>query len=327
MKKNVAIIEGGYSHEKEISLLSAETVYQNIDKEKYHPIKIRIDEEGWFAYIGETKILVDKNDFSIIHIEEKIIFDVAFIAIHGTPGEDGKLQAYFDMLNIPYTTASQLAATLTFNKFVCNQYLKNFNIKVAEVVLIRKNELVNTTKIIDKIGLPCFVKPADGGSSFGITKVQEEGGISTAIKQALQHGTQAIVESFMDGREVTNGVYKSKSGVNVLPITEIVSENDFFDFDAKYKGESNEITPADISGEVAEKVYATTKKIYEVLDLSGIARADYIIQNDEPYLIEMNTVPGLSKESLIPQMAKYAGISLKQLFNEVIEAATDNRVS
>lgn len=313
--KNIAVIEGGYSHEKVISLLSSETVFQNIDRESYLPIKVRIDEDGWFAFYNDEKFEIDRNDFSFNNIK----FDVAFIVIHGTPGEDGKLQAYFDMLNIPYTTCSQLAATITFNKFVCNQYLKTFGIKVADAVLIRQNEEINSSEIIAKVGLPCFVKPADGGSSFGVTKVKEESELENAITLALEHGTQAIIENFMQGREVTNGVYKNKSGIKVLPITEIVTTNDFFDFDAKYKGESDEITPADLTDELVKKVKEVTKNIYEILDLKGIARADYIIQNNEPYLIEINTVPGLSKESLIPQMAAYEEISLKQLFNEVIE--------
>ena len=315
--KNVAIIEGGYSHEKIISLQSSETVYQNIDREKYHPIKVRIDENGWFAIIDSEQVEINRNNFSYNGIQ----FDIAFIAIHGTPGEDGKLQAYFDMLNIPYTTCSHLAATITFNKFVCNQYLKTYGIKVADAVLIRQGESFDTSKIINEIGLPCFVKPNDGGSSFGITKVVSENDLDQAIKIALEHGSQVIIESFMAGREVTNGIYKNTKGIISLPITEIVTTNDFFDFDAKYKGESDEITPADITNEIAEKVNAVTKKIYEILDLDGIARADYILQDNEPYLIEINTVPGLSQESLIPQMASYQNISLKNLFNEVIEVA------
>ena len=226
--KNIAVIEGGYSHEKVISLLSSETVYQNIDREKYHPIKVRIDGDGWFAIVGEEQFEINRNDFSYNNTK----FDIAFIVIHGTPGEDGKLQAYFDMLNIPYTTCSQLAATITFNKFVCNQYLKTFGVKVAESILIRQKEAFNVSEIIDKVGLPCFVKPNDGGSSFGITKVQSMDNLERAVNLALEHGTQAIIESFMEGREVTNGIYRNNSGIITLPITEIVTNNDFFDFDA-----------------------------------------------------------------------------------------------
>ena len=313
--KNIAIIEGGYSHEKIISLKSAEIVFQHIDREKYNPIKVRIDEEGWFAFDGDEKIEMDRTDFSFKDTK----FDIAFIVIHGTPGEDGKLQAYFDMLDIPYSTCSHFAATLTFDKYVCNQYLKTVGIKVAEAVLVREGETIDATALVAKVGLPCFVKPNDGGSSFGITKVKSETELKKSIELALSHGTQAIVESFMDGREVTNGIYRTKNGFVPLPITEIVTSNDFFDFDAKYKGESDEITPADLTDELANKIKTVTQQIVELLDMNGIARADYIIQNGEPYLIEINTVPGLSKESLIPQMAAHEGIPLKQLFNEVLE--------
>jgi D-alanine-D-alanine ligase len=315
--KNVAIIEGGYSHEKIISLQSAETVFQHIDREQYNPIKVRIDEEGWYAFDGDEKVEINRTDFSFNSFQ----FDIAFIVIHGTPGEDGKLQAYFDLLNIPYTTCSHLAATLTFDKFVCNRYLKTFGIKVADAVLIRKNEQVIVADIVTQLGLPCFVKPNDGGSSFGVTKVQNEVELQQAIDLALLHGTQAIVENYLEGREVTNGIYRNVDGFVPLPITEIITTNAFFDFEAKYKGESTEITPADIPIEIENKVKALTTKIVELLDMDGIARADYIIQGDEPYLIEINTVPGMSKESLIPQMAACEGISLKLLFNEVLEKA------
>lgn len=321
MKKNIAVLEGGYSHEKVISLKSAETVFQHIDKEKYAATKVRIDEEGWFAFVNNEKVEVNRNDFSITYNGNTTKFDLAFIVIHGTPGEDGKLQAFFDMLKIPYTTCSQLASTLTFNKFVCNQFLKNFNIPVANAVLIRKNEKFTDEDIIKKVGLPCFVKPADGGSSFGVTKVKEQSQLKEAVELALLHGTQAIIESFMQGREFTNGIYKGKNGIKVLPITEIVSHNEFFDFNAKYSGESQEITPADLPLNIEQKIKETTKKVYEILDLSGICRADYIVVNDIPHLIEINTVPGQSAQSIIPQMAAYEGVTLKDLFNEVIEVA------
>jgi len=317
MIKNIAIIEGGYSHEKVISLQSADTVYSNIDRDKYLPIKVRIDEDGWYAFYDEKKVEINRTDFSF----EDVKFDFAFIVIHGTPGEDGKLQAYFDMLNIPYSTSDHLTSTLTFNKFICNQYLKSYGFKVAEAVLVKKNDSINSSSIINKVGLPCFVKPADGGSSFGVTKVKAEDGLKEAILKAMEHGSQVIIESFMAGREVTNGIYRSKEGIKVLPITEIITQNDFFDFEAKYKGESQEITPADLSKDIEEKIKSVTYKIYDTLGLDGICRADYIIQNNEPYLIEINTVPGQSAESLIPQMAVYEGIPLNQLYNEVIEVS------
>lgn len=313
--KNIAVLEGGYSHEKIISLQSSETVFQNLDKEMYNPIKVRIDEDGWYAFRNDEKFEINRTDFSLGDIK----FDFVFIMIHGTPGEDGKLQAYFDMIGLPYSTCSHLASTITFNKFVCNQYLKNFGIKVAEAVLIRQDEIINPKQIIDKVGLPCFVKPADGGSSFGVTKVKKKEALENAVKLALTHGTQAIIESFMCGREITCGIYKGQKGIVPLAITEIVSKNEFFDFDAKYKGESEEITPADLTNEIEQKVKNETKRIYEILDLDGICRADYILINNEPYLIEINTVPGMSNESLIPQMAAYEGIPLKGLLSEIIE--------
>jgi D-alanine-D-alanine ligase len=318
--KNVAVIEGGYSHEKIISLQSAETVFQNIDRTLYNPIKVRIDEEGWFAFADGEKYEMDRADFSFNAIK----FDIAFIVIHGTPGEDGKLQAYFDMLGMPYSTCGHLAATLTADKFICNRYLKTFGIKVADAVLIRKQDVINSSEVIAQVGLPCFVKPNDGGSSFGITKVEKESELKAAVELALSHGTQAIVESFMSGREVTNGIYKGMKGIVPLPVTEIITDNGFFDFDAKYKGESNEITPADLSLELTNKIKAVTQEIFELLDLKGIARADYILQGDEPYLIEINTVPGMSGASLIPQMAEHDGIALKDLLNEVIQFALAN---
>lgn len=319
--KTIAVIEGGYSHEKVVSLKSAETVFNNIDTNLYVPYKIRIDDEGWFVFIKDKKIPINRSDFSFQLNKKAITFDLAFIVIHGTPGEDGKLQAYFDMIGLPYTTCSHLASTLTFNKFVCNQFLKGFGIKVADSVLVKKNEVIIPAAIVEKVGLPCFVKPVDGGSSFGVTKVKEAKELKAAIEKALAHGTQALIEAFMKGREVTNGIYLSKKGIKVLPITEIITQNEFFDFDAKYLGQSQEITPANLSKELEVKIKSITKNIYQLLDLKGICRVDYIIVNNQPHLIEINTVPGQSAQSLIPQMAAYEGISLKELFSEVIEVA------
>lgn len=322
MKPTIAIIEGGYSHEKVISLKSAATVFENIDLEKYTPIKVRIDEEGWVAFINDNKIPINRDDFSVTLNNEKIKFDFAFIVIHGTPGEDGKLQAYFDMLDLPYSTCNHLAATLTFNKYVCNQFLKSLGITVANAVLVRKNEIMESENIIKTVGLPCFVKPADGGSSFGVSKVKALGELLPAIQKAQEHGTEVLVEAFMEGREFTNGVYLSENGIKVLPITEIITQNEFFDFEAKYLGESQEITPAAIDAEMTTKIKQITHKVYELLGLKGMCRVDYILVGKEPHVIEVNTVPGLSAQSLIPQMAAYEGISLKELFSEVIMVAT-----
>lgn len=321
MRKTIAIIEGGYSHEKVISLKSAATVFENIDSNKYNPIKVRIDEDGWVAFIEKLKIPINRDDFSVTVNNEKIKFDFAFIVIHGTPGEDGKLQAYFDMIGMPYSTCSHLAATLTFNKYVCNQFLKSLGITVAKAVLVRKNERVKPEKVINTVGLPCFVKPADGGSSFGVSKVKELSQLLPAIQKAHEHGTEVLVEAFMEGREFTNGVYLSENGIKVLPITEIVTQNEFFDFEAKYLGESQEITPAILDADMTIKIKQITHKVYQILGLKGMCRVDYILVGNEPHVIEVNTVPGLSAQSLIPQMAAYEGISLKELFSEVINVA------
>ncbi|MFL3663916.1 MAG: D-alanine--D-alanine ligase [Flavobacteriales bacterium] len=322
MKSTIAIIEGGYSHEKVISLKSATTVFENIDLAKYTPIKVRIDEEGWVAFINENKIPINRDDFSVTINNEKIKFDFAFIVIHGTPGEDGKLQAYFDMIGLPYSTCNHLAATLTFNKYVCNQFLKSLGITVANAILVRKNEIVEPENILKTVGLPCFVKPADGGSSFGVSKVKEGDELLAAIQKAQEHGTEVLVEAFMEGREFTNGVYLSKNGIKVLPITEIITQNEFFDFEAKYLGESQEITPAAINAEMTNRIKQITQEVYQILGLKGMCRVDYILVGKEPHVIEVNTVPGLSAQSLIPQMAAYEGISLKELFSEVITVAT-----
>ncbi|MDF1676445.1 MAG: D-alanine--D-alanine ligase [Vicingaceae bacterium] len=322
MKSTIAIIEGGYSHEKVISLKSATTVFENIDLAKYTPIKVRIDEEGWVAFINENKIPINRDDFSVTINNEKIKFDFAFIVIHVTHGEDGKLKAYFDMIGLPYSTCNHLAATLTFNKYVCNQFLKSLGITVANAILVRKNEIVEPENILKTVGLPCFVKPADGGSSFGVSKVKEGDELLAAIQKAQEHGTEVLVEAFMEGREFTNGVYLSKNGIKVLPITEIITQNEFFDFEAKYLGESQEITPAAINAEMTNRIKQITQEVYQILGLKGMCRVDYILVGKEPHVIEVNTVPGLSAQSLIPQMAAYEGISLKELFSEVITVAT-----
>lgn len=321
---NVAVLEGGYSHEKVISLKSSQTVLEHLDKSKYNVYRVRIDSEGWFFYSNDGKLSpVDKNDFSFTLNGKKIQIDFAFIMIHGTPGEDGKLQAYFDMLRIPYSTCNQVLSTLTFNKFVCNRFLSELGIKVAKAAIVNKGASYNADEILDKVGLPCFVKPADGGSSFGVTKVKKKEDLAAAIELATQegNGTKALIESFLDGVEVTNGVFRSRKGVKVLPITEIVSENEFFDYNAKYSGQSDEITPARLSDDMTEKVKEITRQVYELLSMTGIARIDYIIEGDQPYLIEINTVPGMSGESIVPKMAGVDGISLSELFDEVIQVA------
>ena len=313
--KKVAVIEGGYSKEKVISIKSAKTVFDNLDRTKFSPIRVLIDESEWTAYDSQGRYSIDKNDFSFIKKGQKETFEHAFIVIHGTPGEDGKLQGYLDMVGVPYNTSSAAIMALTFQKFHCNQFLKNFGINVPEAALIKPEEIIDKEKTLKKVGLPCFVKPTDGGSSFGVTKVKKESEFLPAIKEAFNHGSEVIVEENIVGREVTCGVFRNSKGIHALPITEIISENEYFDYDAKYNGKSKEITPAELSEEITNKIKELTKKIYGILGMKGIVRMDYILTKDEaPFLIEINSVPGMSKESIVPQMAKVDNIELSFLF-------------
>tara|TARA_Y200000002_G_scaffold381246_1_gene394769 strand:- start:12510 stop:13469 length:960 start_codon:yes stop_codon:yes gene_type:complete len=317
--KKVAVIEGGYSSEKAISIKSAKTVFDNLDRTKFSPTRVLIDENEWTAYDEDGRYLIDKNDFSFIKNSKKNIFDYAFIVIHGTPGEDGKLQGYLDMIGIPYNTSSPAVMSLTFQKFHCNQFLKNFGINTPEATTIKSEDVINERQIIDKVKLPCFVKPTDGGSSFGITKVKKENELSPAIKKAFKYGTELVIEENISGREVTCGVYRDIEVIKALPITEIISENEYFDYDAKYNGKSQEITPADLDEQMTTNIKDLTKEIYDILAMRGIARMDYIINKEgAPYLIEINSVPGMSKESIIPQMIKTSNKQKEDLLNKII---------
>ena len=314
--KKVAVIEGGYSSEKAVSVKSAQTVFENLDRTKFEPIKVLIDENEWTAYDDLGRYPIDKNDFSFTKNGLKFNFDYAYIVIHGTPGEDGKLQGYFDMIGIPYNTSSAAITSLTFQKFHCNQFLKNFGVNVAEAVLIKSGDQPSIDQIVEKVALPCFVKPTDGGSSFGVTKVMAKEDLHPAIKTAFEHGSEVIVEAFLEGRELTNGVYRDSEGVKALPVTEIISENEFFDYDAKYNGKSDEVTPADISHELTIKIKNLTQYIYTTLGMKGIARVDYIVDdNNTAFVIEINSVPGMSKESIVPQMISQEKLELKRLLN------------
>jgi D-alanine-D-alanine ligase len=318
--KKVAVIEGGYSKEKAISIKSAKTVFDNLDRTKFDPTRVLIDEKEWIAYDEDGRYYIDKNDFSFIKNGFKYNFEHAFIVIHGTPGEDGKLQGYLDMVGVPYNTSSAEIMALTFQKFHCNQFLKNFGINVPEAVLIKPEDAIDERQIIEKVKLPCFVKPTDGGSSFGVTKVKLENQLKPAVVLAFEHGTEVIIEKNIEGRELTCGVYINKGEIKTLPITEIISENEYFDYDAKYNGKSEELTPAKLDEVTTQKIQSLTKKIYILLDIKGIVRMDYMLSKDNvPYLIEINSIPGMSKESIIPKMIDTEGISLKELFNEIIK--------
>jgi D-alanine-D-alanine ligase len=318
--KNIAIIMGGYSSEFEISLKSGNVVYQFLDKTKFNGFRIHILKEKW-VYVDDLnqEFPIDKNDFSVTVNGEKIRFDAVFNAIHGTPGEDGLMQAYFNLIQMPQSSCDYYQAALTFNKRDMLSVLKPYGIKCATSFYLNKGEEIDTVAIIAKVGLPCFVKPNKSGSSFGISKVKTEAELPKAIEVAYKEDNEIIIESFLDGTEVSVGVINYKGKITVLPITEIVSDNDFFDYEAKYLGKSQEITPARISEEVAEKVNAVARRCYEILDMKGFSRSEFILVNDEPFMLEMNTIPGLTTESLIPQQAKVAGISLEDLFTNAIE--------
>jgi D-alanine-D-alanine ligase len=264
-------------------------------------------------------MIVNKDDFSFSYQGTKIKFDFALIMIHGTPGEDGKLQSYFDILNIPYSTSSAFTSALTFNKFACKAFLKNFDVPMVESVLIRKGQTFDEAKILSKTALPCFVKPNAGGSSFGISKVTDATQLNKAIELAFKEDEEVIIEAFIEGTEVSNGILITKNDYIRLPVTEIDTDNEFFDYDAKYSGNAREITPARLPDNILEKIKNQTKEIYQYLNCKGIVRVDYIVKNDIPYFLEINTVPGMSSESLVPKQVEYLNLNLSDLFTSVIE--------
>ena len=319
MKKNIAIIMGGYSSEYEISLKSGNVVFETLDASKYNAYRIHIFKDKWvYVDANDNEFPIDKNDFSVTVNNAKLTFDCVFNAIHGSPGEDGFMQAYFKFLNIPQTSCGMDQAAGTFDKRDCLSALKPYGIKTAESYYLNLDDTVNEDDIINKVGLPCFVKANKAGSSFGITKVHKKEDIQNAIDVAFKEDNEIIIESFLDGTEVSVGVITYKGETKVLPITEIVSNNDFFDYKAKYLGESQEITPARLSKEQEQKVNDVAKKVYEILKMTGFSRSEYIFKDGEPHLLEVNTVPGLTKESILPQQAATAGISLTELFGNAI---------
>ena len=319
--KNIAIVAGGYSSEYEVSLRSAEGMYGFIDKSLYNLYIVFIRKGQWIVKMQNGSMCdIDKNDFSFMDSEEKIKFDYAYITIHGSPGEDGRLQGYFDMLDIPYSSCSVLTGALTFNKFVNNQFLKSLGIRVPDSIRLMGGRKIETGDVVRQLGLPVFVKPNDGGSSFGVTKVKEESQLQPAIEKAFAEGREVIIERFVKGTEVTCGCYKTKTKQVVFPITEVVTENEFFDYNAKYNGEVQEITPARIPDEITKKIQEETLRIYDMIGAHGIIRIDYIIPEDNnPVLLEINTNPGMTTTSFIPQQIKAAGIDIKDVMTDIIE--------
>ena len=322
MKKNIALITGGYSGEAVISYKSAETIYNNTDREKWNVYLVDIHPDGWFhkADSGE-KFPVDKNDFSITVDDKKINFDAVLVGLHGTPGEDGKLQGYFDCLHIPYTSCDAATSALTFNKRYTVAVAAFAGIPVAKSLHLFKNDGITGTQIANQLKLPVFVKPNNGGSSIGMSKVNEASNLDAAVAKAFKEDDQVLVEEFIKGREFTIGVFKSKGNIIALPITEIISKNEFFDFEAKYEGASEEITPAEVDEVTADKVRDTAKKAYALFNCKGVVRIDFIHDEEsgEPFLLEINTVPGQSAASLVPQQVAAMGWSLQEFYSALIE--------
>lgn len=321
MKRTIAIVAGGDSSEYIVSLRSAQGIYSFIDKEKYNLYIVMMKGLDWHVQLpDETTCPIDRNDFSFQLNGEKITFDFAYITIHGTPGENGRLQGYFDMLGIPYSCCGVLAAALTFNKFACNQYLRGFGVRIAEALSLRQGQTVSDNDVIEKIGLPCFIKPSLGGSSFGVTKVKTREQIQPAIAKAFEEGEEVVIEAFMDGTEITCGCYKTKDKSVVFPITEVVTHNEYFDYDAKYNGQVDEITPARIPNELRVRVQMLTSAIYDILGAQGIIRIDYIItEGDKINLLEVNTTPGMTPTSFIPQQVRAAGLNITDVMTDIIE--------
>lgn len=322
MKKNIALVAGGYSGEYVISINSAKTIEKHLDQEKYATYKIIITKESWYYEHNDQKIEVDKNDFSINLDGQKVNFEAVFIAIHGTPGEDGKLQGYFDMLNLPYTTCNAIVSALTFNKSFCNKVVNEFGVVgIARSVHLFKEDGYSLGTVLDKVKLPVFVKPNEGGSSIATTKVSKVEDLQPAIEAVFEVDTQALIEEYIEGRELTMGVYRIGNEIFTLPPTEIVAQNEFFDYAAKYNNESEEITPAPIPDELLSQLQEKGKQIFLRLNCKGFVRIDFIWHktSGELYFLEVNTMPGQSEQSLIPQQVRAAGMELGHFYNQMLE--------
>jgi D-alanine-D-alanine ligase len=323
LKRTIAIVCGGDSSEHDVSLRSAQGIYSFFDKDRYQVYIVDIKGLDWHVELPDgTTTKIDRNDFSFQEDGKKKTFDYAYITIHGTPGENGLLQGYFDLIGMPYSTSSVLVEALTFDKFVLNQYLRGYGVSVAESLLIRKGyeELVSDDEIDERIGMPCFVKPAADGSSFGVSKVKNKDQLAPAIRKAMMESPEVMVESFLDGTEITQGIYKTSEKTVLFPITEVVTNNEFFDYDAKYNGQVKEITPARLSEELAERVGKITSHIYDILHCNGIIRIDYIISKEGKIsMLEVNTTPGMTATSFIPQQVRAAGLTMADVLADIVE--------
>ena len=322
-KRTIAIVCGGDSSEYEVSLRSAEGINSAFDHERYDVYIVMIRKNDWHVNLPDgQQPVIDKNDFSFVKDGEKIRFDYAYITIHGTPGENGILQGYFDLIGLPYSTSGVLVEAMTFDKFVLNQYLRGYGISVADSLLIRQGyeQLVSDDEIEQRIGMPCFVKPAADGSSFGVSKVKNKDQLAPAIRKAMLESSEIMVEQFLDGTEISIGVYKTHDKSVVLPATEVVSNNEFFDYDAKYNGQVQEITPARLSEDITRRVREITSHIYDILHCNGIIRIDYIISKEGKIsMLEVNTTPGMTPTSFIPQQVRAAGLEMKDVLTDIVE--------
>ncbi len=326
-KPDIAIVTGGNSSEFEVSLRSGNTIFKAIDAEKFTPWLVCLKDTEWKVIQNGQEIAdIDKSGFSFVFNGEKIHFDFAYITIHGTPGEDGILQGYFDLLKIPYSTSNVQSSSITFNKWFCNNYLRSFDIKMARSVLIDKEDKADADSIIKYLGLPLFVKPNAGGSSFGITKVKSQKGLRPALKKAWEESRGAIVEEFIEGAEYTCGLVKFKNEEIVFPVTEVIPKNEFFDYEAKYTpGVTDEITPARLPVHLSDKCRRLSSRIYDLCRCKGIVRVDYILNNEEFYFLEVNTTPGMTETSFIPQQIKAMGMSLKDVISRIIGEGIANQ--
>ena len=324
MKKNVAVVMGGYSSEFDISIKSGQVVYDNLKGDLHNCYRIIIRKDKW-THLDENNEEFDviKDDFSIQFENKRVKFDVAFIVVHGSPGEDGILQSYFDVIGIPYTGCNSYTSAITFNKRDCISFLKKYNIPSAKSIHLNIDDDIDEEKIIKNIGIPCFVKANKSGSSFGVYKVNDKNELLKSIKNSFKVDNEILIESFLDGTEVSVGVMKYKNNIEIFGITELISENDFFDYEAKYEGKSKEITPANISEIQKNNVLKISKKIYLKLGMKGFSRSEFIFVGDTPYFLEINSIPGMTKESIFPKQAKNKGITLKELFEDLIKQATE----
>ncbi|RKW60587.1 MAG: D-alanine--D-alanine ligase [Prevotella sp.] len=327
LKRNIAIVCGGDSSEHDVSMRSAHGLYSFFDKERYNVYIVDVKGLDWHVDLGNGEIArVDKNDFSFVKDGQAVLFDYAYITVHGTPGENGIMQGYFELIRMPYSTSGVLVEAMTFDKYVLNNYLRGFGVNVAKSVLVRRGEEgnIDEKRIEAEIGMPCFVKPAADGSSFGVSKVKNTDQLAPALRVALMECNEALIESFLDGTEISVGCYRTKEKTVVLPATEVVSHNEFFDYDAKYNGQVEEITPARINPETARRVAEETARIYDILRCNGIIRIDYILTKeadgtDKINMIEINTTPGMTPTSFIPQQVRAAGLDIKDVLSDIVE--------